>query len=339
MGAGDMAGQDTGALLSGTSRAVIVPPGEFVGVGPQTTFDDGDGTGGTSAPSGGEAASTGSLGRLVLRVFLENRLALVGVVILVLMTGFCFLGPLFYHTNQLYTNLNTFTLPPSAQYPLGTDSNGFDVLGRLMKGGRSSLEVGLAAALVATMIGVVWGAVAGFFGGVVDALMMRFVDILLSIPTLLLLIVLSVLFTPSKYVLIFVIASVAWLYPARLVRGETLTLRTREYVQAVRVMGGNGRRIVYRHIIPNAIGTIIVNATFQVADAILFLAALGFLGLGVHFPDADWGSMLSDGATYLTAGYWWLIVPAGLCIVLVVVAINFIGDALRDALEVRLQRR
>ena len=134
MGAGDMAGQDTGDLLSGTSRAVIVPPGEFVGVGPQTTFDDGDGTGGTSAPSGGEAASTGSLGRLVLRVFLENRLAIVGVVILVLMTGFCFLGPLFYHTNQRYTNLSTFTLPPSAQYPLGTDSNGFDVLGRLMKG-------------------------------------------------------------------------------------------------------------------------------------------------------------------------------------------------------------
>ncbi len=339
MCAGDMSGQGTRDLLSGTSRSVTQGLGELAGVVPGGTFEDAGGAAGISAPSGGEATQTGSIGRLVFRVFIENKLALVGVVILVLMAGFCFVGPLFYHTNQVYVNLDTFTLPPSAQYPLGTDGNGFDVLGRLMKAGQASLEVGLAAAIVATMIGVVWGAVAGFFGGVVDAVMMRIVDVVLSIPTLLLLIVLSVLFNPSKYILIFVIGSVAWLFPARLVRGETLTLRTREYVQAVRVMGGNGRRIVYRHIIPNAIGTIIVNATFQVADAILFLAALGFLGLGVHFPDADWGSMLSDGATYLTAGYWWLIVPAGLCIVLVVVAINFIGDALRDALEVRLQRR
>ncbi len=339
MCAADSRGPGGGDLLSGTSRATSQGLGDIVGGVPGGIVADAGRADRIGVPSGGEATQTGSIGRLVLRVFIENKLALVGVVILVLMAGFCFLGPLFYHTDQQYTNLDAFTLRPSAQYPLGTDGNGFDVLGRLMKAGQASLEVGLAAAVVATMIGVVWGAVAGFFGGVVDAVMMRIVDVVLSIPTLLLLIVLSVLFNPSKYVLIFVIGSVAWLFPARLVRGETLTLRTREYVQAVRVMGGNGRRIVYRHIIPNAIGTIIVNATFQVADAILFLAALGFLGLGIHFPDTDWGSMLSDGATYLTDGYWWLIVPAGLSIVLVVVAINFIGDALRDALEVRLQRR
>ena len=126
--------------------------------------------------------------------------------------------------------------------------------------------------------------------------------------------------------------------PARLVRGETLSLRVREYVQAVRVMGGSGGRIVLRHIIPNTIGTIIVNATFQVADAILLLAALGFIGLGVPAPQTDWGSMLSDGVNYALNGYWWEIYPAGVAIVLVVVAFNFVGDALRDAFEVRLQR-
>ncbi|MGO9559441.1 MAG: ABC transporter permease [Acidimicrobiales bacterium] len=296
---------------------------------------DGEGQG----PSGGEATSTGSLGRLILRVFLENKLAIVGVVLVVFMLLFSFVGPLVYHTNQIAVNLFETTLPPSAHHVLGTDPSGFDILGRLMYAGQSSLEVGLAAAAMATIIGVVWGAVAGFFGGIVDAIMMRVVDVLLSIPALFLLIVLAVIFTPGKVGLIFIIGGLAWLTPARLVRGETLTLRTREYVQAVRVMGGKNRRMVIRHIIPNAIGTIVVNATFQVADAILVLAGLSFLGLGIQYPQADWGSMLSDGSQYVLTGYWWLIVPAGVCIVLVVVAFNFIGDALRDSLEVRLQQR
>jgi peptide/nickel transport system permease protein len=136
-----------------------------------------------------------------------------------------------------------------------------------------------------------------------------------------------------------VLGFTSWLVPARLVRGETLTLRVREYVSAVRVMGGTSRRIVLRHIIPNAIGTIVVNATFQVADAILLLAALGFVGLGVPAPLTDWGGMLANGVNYALDGYWWEIYPAGIAIVLVVVAFNFVGDALRDAFEVRLQRR
>jgi peptide/nickel transport system permease protein len=168
---------------------------------------------------------------------------------------------------------------------------------------------------------------------------MRIVDVLLSIPPLFLLIVLAVIFHTSLPLLIIVIAFVSWLIPARLIRGETLTLRVREYVQAVRVMGGGGTRIVGRHIIPNTVGTIVVNATFQVADAILLLAALGYLGLGVPLPQTDWGSMLSNGVNYAFNGYWWEIYPAGVCIVLVVVAFNFVGDALRDSLEVRLQRR
>jgi peptide/nickel transport system permease protein len=169
--------------------------------------------------------------------------------------------------------------------------------------------------------------------------MMRIVDVLLSVPLLFLLIVLAVIFQPSTVLLILVIGFTAWLIPARLVRGETLVLRVREYVQAVRVMGGSGRRIVVRHIIPNTIGTIIVNATFQVADAILLLGALGFLGLGVPAPATDWGSMLSNAVNYATLGYWWQIYPTAVAFVLVVVSLNFVGDALRDALEVRLQRR
>jgi peptide/nickel transport system permease protein len=307
----------------------VIPGGIDVGLSPM------------AGPMGGEAADTGSMGRLVLRVFVENKLAVAGVAIVVLLVLFCFLGPVFYHTNQTSSNLYTSAgvQHPSSQHLLGTDSSGFDVLGRLMYAGQTSLEVGLAAAGIATFVGVIWGAVAGFFGGFIDAVLMRVVDILLSIPALFLLIILAVLFNPGKVQLIFILGFLAWLTPARLVRGETLSLRTREYVQAVRVMGGKSRRMVMRHIIPNAIGTIVVNATFQVADAILALAALGYLGLGVQFPQADWGSMLSDGSNYVQSGAWWLIIPAGICIVLVVVAFNFIGDALRDSLEVRLQQR
>lgn len=278
--------------------------------------------------------------RLAARSFAEHRLAVAGLAIIAAMLLFCFVGPLLYHTNQLVTNLNNpITQPPGHGHLFGTDPNGFDELGRLMFGGQASLEVGIAAAIIATVIGVVVGSIAGFFGGIADALLMRVVDTLLSIPLLLLLIVLSVQFNPSKYAMILVIGLVAWLVPARLVRGETLTLRTRDYVLAVRVMGGGSRKIITRHIIPNAVGTIAVNATFQVADAILLLAALGYLGVGIQPPQTDWGSMLSVGASYVDAGAWWLIWPPAACIVLVVVAFNFVGDGLRDALEVRLQRR
>ena len=277
--------------------------------------------------------------RLALEVFLEHRLAVIGVGIVILMTLFCFVGPLLYHTDQINTDITQFTLPPSPAHPLGTDNVGYDVLGRLMVGGQTSLEIGVIAALLATTFGVLWGAIAGFVGGWLDQVMMRIVDSMLAIPTLFLLLVLAAMFVPSLPMLIFIVALVAWLVPARLIRGETLSLRTREYVDAVRVMGGGDVRIVLRHIIPNTIGTIMVNATFQVADAILTIAALSFLGLGVPPPATNWGGMLSNGVSYTFAGYWWLIYPAGLAIVITVVAFNLIGDAMRDAFEVRLQRR
>jgi peptide/nickel transport system permease protein len=285
------------------------------------------------------AFETRGVWRLAFDVFVQNRLAVVGVGLVAFMGLFCFVGPFIYRTNQVTVNLNNEFLPPGAGHLLGTDQLGFDVIGRLMIGGQTSLEIGLAAALIATVFGVLWGAVSGFFGGWIDNLLMRFVDVMLAIPSLFLLLFLAVAFPRNVLTLIFVVAVTAWLIPARLVRAEALTLRTREYVQAVTMMGGGGFRIVLRHIIPNSIGTIMVNATFQVADAILLVASINFLGLGIAPPATNWGEMLSNGVDYVYDGFWWLIYPAGIAIVLTVVAFNFIGDALRDALEVRLQQR
>lgn len=280
-----------------------------------------------------------SLFSLGFEVFIQNRLAIAGIVVVALAVLFCFAGPLIYRTDQVSVDLSSANLAPGPGHPLGTDGSGYDVLGRLMVGGQTSLIVGMAAAAIATIVGTVWGAIAGFFGGVVDGVMMRVVDAILAIPILFLLLFLVTIVRPSLPVMIFVIGLTAWLVPARLVRGESLTLRVREYVQAVRVMGGSSWRSVTRHIMPNVIGTVIVNATFQVADAILLVAYLGYLGLGISPPATDWGAMLSNGTQYVFLNYWWLIYPAGLAIIIVVVAVNLVGDGLRDAVEVRLQRR
>ncbi|MGP8180170.1 MAG: ABC transporter permease [Acidimicrobiales bacterium] len=290
----------------------------------------------------GEAGGVGGLGKIVWGVFAENKLALVSIGIVVFMLLFCFVGPHIYVTNQttlVVTSVGQVLAHPGAQYPLGTDPNGYNILGRLMFGGATTLEIALLAAGIATVFGVCFGAISGYVGGVTDAVMMRIVDTILSVPTLFLLVVLAAILRPSFWLIVVIVALAAWLVPARLIRGESLTLRTREYVQAVRAMGGGGARIVARHIIPNAVGTIIVNATFQLADAIGVLAALGFLGFGVPAPGTSWGQMLSQGITYAQAGDWWLIYPAGVFIILITVSFNYIGDALRDAFEVRLQRR
>jgi peptide/nickel transport system permease protein len=290
--------------------------------------------------SGIPSGKAKSMLRLGGEVFLQNRLAIVGLVVLLIAIIFCYLGPVFYHTNQVNTDLLAANLSPGHPgHPLGTDQNGYDQLGRLMYGGQTSLEIGFAAAAIATVVGTLWGAISGFFGGFVDSIMMRIVDALLAIPTLFLLLFLVTIVRPNTTILIIVLGLSAWLVPARLVRGESLTLRTREYVQAVRVMGGSSWRAVLRHILPNVAGTVIVNATFQVADAILLIAYLGYLGLGISPPSTDWGGMLSDGTNFIFTNYWWLIYPPGIAIVLVVVAVNFVGDGLRDAVEVRLQRR
>src|ERR1017187_996128 len=255
---------------------------------------------------------------------------LAGAAMIAAVALFCFAGPIFYRTDLAHVNLVLGNKPPGAGHPLGTDANGVDVLGRLMQGGQLSLEVGVVAGLLAAVIGSLWGAVAGYLGGVVDAA--------IAIPTLVLLLVLTAIYTPSPAALVLVIAATSWLSTARLVRGEALTLRTRLYVQAVRMMGGGRMRAIVRHIAPNALGTIAVNVSFQIADAILVLATLSYLGLGVRPPESDWGDMIAGGIQYIYDGYWWEIYPAGLAIIVVVVAFNLLGDGLRDSLEVGRRR-
>jgi peptide/nickel transport system permease protein len=268
---------------------------------------------------------------LLLSAFARNRLAVIGLVVIVVLLLFSFVGPLFYHTDQIHTRLAMETLPPGKGRPLGTDDVGYDELGRLMVGGQTTLEVAFGAAVVAVVLGVLWGAVAGYVGGIVDAFMMRIVDALLAIPALLLLLFLATVFRPSVPMLIIVVGVTAWLVPARLIRAEALSLRTREYVLAAKTMGVRGPTIIFRHIITNSIGTILVNATFQIADAILVVAALSFLGLGIAPPATNWGAMLSDGLNYTYSGFWWLTYPPGVAIVLTVLAFNVVGDGLRDA--------
>ena len=272
-----------------------------------------------------------------LIVFRQNRLALAGFIIVIGFVLFCFVGPLFYHTNQIATDVPLANRPPSAQHLLGTDSVGYDELGRLMAGGQITLIVALVVAVLATSIGLIWGCIAGVSRGSVDNLMMRVVDAALAIPGIFLLIFLNSILKPSVIVLIFVITALAWLVPSRLVRAEVLSLRGRPFVEAAKVAGAGGLRIVFRHMVPNVLGTVVVNATFQVADAVLTVAALSFLGLGIPPPAANWGSMLANGVDYTFAGYWWQIWPAGICIVAVVVGFNFIGEGLRDAVDVRLR--
>jgi peptide/nickel transport system permease protein len=316
----------------------IIPPGaaDPREMGPEVIPE---GPGGVGAELPG-AKPAGML-RRGWNVFAQNKLALGSVGFILLIVLFSFVGPLLYHTDQVHTNLDLNLCAPSGSHPLGCNNVGYDQLGRLMIGGQTSLEVGFAAAIVAVFIGTLYGAFSGFIGGTVDSLLMRIVDAGLSIPSIMVVIILSVVFHPNTFVMIFIIAVFYWLGVARLVRGETLSLRTREYVQAVKVIGGGGTRSVVRHIVPNAIGTIIVQATFAVADSIIILSGLGFLGLGVQTPATDWGDMLSGGLTYLQSGtnYWWLIYPPGIAIILTCIAFNFIGDALRDAFETRLQRR
>jgi peptide/nickel transport system permease protein len=291
-----------------------------------------------AAAEGGEVTSSGSTLRTFLAVFAENRLALVGAATIVAMVLFCFLGPVFYHTDQVHTHLLTANLAPSGQHPLGTDNVGYDVLGRLMVAGQVSLEVGLGAALLSSLFGVAWGAVSGFFGRWADSVMMRVVDSIYAIPPLLLMLVMATIFSPTTDMFI-VVAVVSWLPTARLVRGESLSVRTREYIEAARGAGVTDLKVIARHIIPNVMGTIVVQTTLQVANAILLLAALSYLGLGPPPPATSWGAMLNNGINFVYDGYWWLIYPAGLAIVITVLAFNFVGDALRDGFDIRLQRR
>jgi ABC-type dipeptide/oligopeptide/nickel transport system permease subunit len=292
-----------------------------------------------TGPEGGEVQIIATGWRLALREFMSNRLAVFGAGVILFFVLFSFVGPLVYDTNQTDFNPLITNLAPGGGHPLGTDEHGFDELGRIMAGGQTALEIGFFASFIATVIGTLWGAIAGLVGGLIDGAMMRFVDILLSIPFLFIVLVLATKYSATVVEESLIIGLFSWLIPARLVRGEVLTLRTRDFVHAARVMGAGRPRIVLRHLIPNALSVVIVNITFQVADAILAIAYLGFLGFGLQYPTASWGDMLGKAQDNVASGYWWLVYPVGACLVAVVLAANLVGDALRDALDVRLRRR
>jgi ABC-type dipeptide/oligopeptide/nickel transport system permease subunit len=291
-------------------------------------------------PEGGQIQGPRAGWKLALSTFLENKLAVAGTALIAFFVLFCFAGPSLYHTDQTDTNVLNAFLSPSGSHLLGTDGNGFDELGRIMKGGQAALEIGFFASLIATVIGTLVGAVAGLLGGIVDATLMRFVDILLSLPLLFVILIVADRYNGATVVsLSLIIGGFSWLASARLVRGEVLSLRVRDFVMASRTMGATRSHLIYKHLIPNAMGVVIVNVTFQVADAINLLAILGFLGYGLNYPQVSWGDMLSGALSYLQDGYWWVVYPVGICLVLVVMACNFVGDALRDTVDIRLRRR
>ncbi|MFI9274950.1 ABC transporter permease [Kitasatospora sp. NPDC052896] len=293
----------------------------------------------TAAPGTEPAEKPRSLLRRGWEVFAENRLALAAVGILVAITAFCFLGPLFYHSDTSVVNLDAVTRAPGGGHPLGTDNYGLDELGKLMVGGQTSLEIGLAAGLIAAFAGALYGAVAGYLGGWLDALMMRVIDSLMSFPLIFLLIYLSSVYGKSKTMLILEVGFTSWFGITRLVRGEALAVKVRDYVSASRMMGAGGRRIIFKHILPNTIGTTIVNTTFSIADAVFALSTLSYIGLGLQAPNNDLGGMLDIGTSFASSGYWWMIYPPAALIILIILSFNVIGDALRDAFETRLQKR
>lgn len=269
------------------------------------------------------------------RVFARNRLALValGVVVVAYLVAI-FAPALTPFDPAAQGPLDQRWAAPSWTHPLGTDQLARDVLSRVLHGARVSLSVGLVAVVISTTLGVFIGAVAGYVGGVVDAALMRLVDVVVSFPRLVLLIAVVALFEPSLVVVMIVVGLTEWPTTARLVRGQVLALREAEFVLAARALGYSGRRIVLRHVVPNALGPAIVAATLGVGHVIVLEAGLSFLGLGVRPPTPSWGSMVADGLRSLETA-WWVATFPGLAIVTVVVAFNALGDGLREALDPR----
>ncbi|HLI95599.1 MAG TPA: ABC transporter permease [Candidatus Baltobacteraceae bacterium] len=259
-----------------------------------------------------------------------TTIAAISLIWIAIIAVACAAGPAILHVDAYATNVAHAYDAPSAAHLLGTDGLGRDELARLFVGGRITLSVGVVAALVAMIIGTVYGAVSGYYGRWVDTLLMRIVDVLLSIPTLFLLLFLAAMFQGSLVALMIVIGATSWLGPARLVRGEVLTLKERLYVEAARSIGAGDRRIIFRHVVPNAIGTVITATTFMIASAMLAETALSYLGIGVREPVPSWGNLLSSAQSDIFAGAWWLILPPGFAILFSVCAFNFIGDWLRE---------
>ena len=287
------------------------------------------------APAGGALRSRAG----VWQRFRRHRVAMVGMVILVVLTVAAIAAPIVAHNDPYHTTLSLIRKPPSAAHWLGGDSSGRDVFARLIYAGRVSLSVGLVAVGIYTIIGILLGALAGFYGGWVDSLIMRVADIVLSFPSLIIIITVVSILGPSIYNVMLVIGLLGWPPMARILRGLFLSLRERDFILASRTVGANPWRIIFRHLLPNALAPVIVAATFGIAQAILLEAGLSFLGLGVQPPTASWGNMLTDAQSLtVLSGLPWLWIPPGIMIALAVLSINFIGDGLRDALDPYLLR-
>jgi len=276
--------------------------------------------------------------QLVVRRFLQHRLAVVSLFVLIAVVLLAFVGgPLWHYSYTDITPDNS--VPPSGTHPFGTDNLGYDEFARVLRGTQRSLEIAFSVAVLATLLGTIWGAVAGYYRGWLDTLMMRIADLFLTIPILAAGALLSHHFQSAGWwALALVIAGLAWPAVARIVRGQTLSLREKEYVEAGRSMGAKDGRIIFRHILPNVVGQIIVVVTIQIAFAILLESSLSYLGFGVQPPDTSLGTLISTAQTALQGGQWWLFYFPGIMIILISLSVNFIGDGLRDAFDPSQQR-
>ena len=282
--------------------------------------------------------------QMVWRSFRRHRPAMVGATILLVLVLAAIFAPVVSPWDPVKTDLDSMLEPPTLKHPMGTDELGRDLLTRILYGGRVSLSIGILAMALAVTVGAVIGGVGGFYGGWVDNLTMRFTDMMLSFPQLFVLIILALALRDipipalkgtafaSVLTIVLVIAILAWMQVARLVRASFLSLKEKEFTEASRCVGASNRRIMTRHLLPNALSPIIVAATFRVATSIITESGLSYLGFGVQPPTPTWGNMLKNAQDQMTRAPWTAIFP-GLMIFITVIAINFIGDGLRDALD------
>lgn len=265
---------------------------------------------------------------------LSNPLALCGFIIIASVLLLAILAPLIAPFDSEAIDVKAILLAPSSVHWMGTDALGRDVLSRMLFGARISLLVGFVAVGIATAIGVVLGALAGYYRGWTDTLIMRLVDIMLSIPTFFLILAVIAFLTPSIWNIMIVIGLTSWMGVTRLVRAEFMSLREREFVLASAVLGAQDMRLIFRHLLPNSLSPVIVSSVLGVASAVLVESGLSFLGLGVQPPQASWGNILTDGKEYIQFA-WWLSLFPGMAILLTVLGYNLLGEGLRDALDPR----
>lgn len=268
------------------------------------------------------------------RRFMKNKAAVASLVILILIGLIIVVGPyLLQHTHDA-TDWNALSLAPTLTngHYLGTDELGRDLLARTLQGGGITFQVGIVGTLVSVVIGVSWGAIAGFFGGKVDALMMRIVDVLYALPFMLFAILLMTFFGRDLYLMFVALGAISWLDMARIVRGQTLSLKSKEFVEAAHAIGVSQFAIIFRHIVPNLLGIVVVYATITIPGVIMTESVLSFLGLGVQEPNTSWGVLVQEGQKVMESQPWMLLVP-GLFLSITLYCANYVGDGLRDALD------